>query len=47
MTTPGGVEAVFDRAGERTELHMFPNEAGPLTPTALGGAGEGVDVRVP
>jgi quercetin 2,3-dioxygenase len=47
MSTPGGVEALVGRAGEPTELHMFPDEAGPLTPTALAAAGEGVDVRVP
>jgi quercetin 2,3-dioxygenase len=47
MTTPGGLEALLDRAGEATELPMFgDDEPVALSAQALTGAAEGLDLRL-
>jgi quercetin dioxygenase-like cupin family protein len=44
---PGGIEQLLERAGERTELHMFSREsAAPLSGDALRDASDGLDVTV-
>jgi quercetin 2,3-dioxygenase len=45
MSTSGGLEAIAERVGEPTDLHMFPNERQPLAADALGEAGTGIDLR--
>ena len=47
MTTPGGLEALLERAGEATELHLFgDSEPVALSAGALEGAAEGLDLRL-
>jgi quercetin dioxygenase-like cupin family protein len=47
MTTPGGLEAAVERAGEPTELDMFADDTvTPLSADGLAGAAEGLDVRL-
>jgi quercetin dioxygenase-like cupin family protein len=47
MSAPAGLEALLDRAGEPTELHMFSTEEPePLGLEALREAGDGLDITV-
>ena len=46
ITTPGGREAVLQRAGQPTDLHMFGPQAPALSAEVLAAAAEGVDLQV-
>ncbi len=47
VTTPGGLEAILERAGDATDLHMFGDaEPVALSAGALEGAAEGLDIRL-
>ncbi|HTU30053.1 MAG TPA: quercetin 2,3-dioxygenase [Solirubrobacteraceae bacterium] len=46
-SAPGGIEQLLERAGERTELHMFSRESpAPLSADGLRDAADGLDVTV-
>jgi quercetin dioxygenase-like cupin family protein len=46
-SAPGGIEQLLERAGERTELHMFSREAPtPLSAESLRDAADGLDIMV-
>ena len=45
MSTPGGLEALVERLGEPTDLHMFV-DGEPVSAGALGEAADGVDLKL-
>ncbi len=46
-SAPGGIEQLLERAGERTESHMFSRDApAPLSADALREAADGLDITV-